>query len=186
MPRLPINYANTVIYKLCCLDPSVTEIYIGHSTDFTVRKGCHKRVCNNPKGKKYNRKVYEFIRANGGWNNWDMVLVEKYPCNDVLEAKQKEQFYIMNLHSTLNSSIPNQTLSEWKEINKEYIKEQGVKYRELNKPVLAEYNKIYTQRSDVRTHKNELARNRYAKNKEILCEKAREKYAEKKLLQKLS
>ena len=148
MPRLPINNNNTVIYKLCCLDPDVKEIYIGHSTEFTVRKGSHKSHCNNEKDKLHNLKVYQYIRANGGWNNWDMVLVEKYPCNDVLEAKQREQFHISDLHSTLNSfnSIKSETYhQEYRDNHKDETKLYSKEYYAQNIESIKEYKKVYTE-----------------------------------------
>jgi hypothetical protein len=27
--------------------------------------------------KRYNLKLYQIIRANGGWDNWDMIEIEK-------------------------------------------------------------------------------------------------------------
>ena len=49
-----VNYANGIIYKLCCLDPNITEIYIGSTTNKYRRKQQHKGICNNVNGKKYN------------------------------------------------------------------------------------------------------------------------------------
>ena len=44
MPKVKADYSNTIIYKLCCNDPSITEIYIGHTTNFTQRKNRHKSL----------------------------------------------------------------------------------------------------------------------------------------------
>jgi hypothetical protein len=82
MPKTNINYSNTIIYKLCCKDLSITDIYVGHTTDMRKRKWGHKSNCNNEKIKNYNLNVYQFIRNNGGWDNWEMIEIEKYPCND--------------------------------------------------------------------------------------------------------
>ena len=30
------------------------------------------------------------IRENGDWNNWSMIEIEKYPCNDDNEARARE------------------------------------------------------------------------------------------------
>ena len=49
MPKLAINYNNTHFYKLCCKDPTISDIYIGHTTDFTRRKNAHKTSCCNEK-----------------------------------------------------------------------------------------------------------------------------------------
>ena len=54
----------------------------------------------------YNLNVYTFIRNSGGWDNWSMVIIEKYKCNNSLEAKQKERHYIEQLQASLNSNIP--------------------------------------------------------------------------------
>ena len=143
MPRKAIDYSKTIIYKLCCNDPDVTEIYIGNTTDFTKRKNGHKSRCNNENSKKYLFKVYQYIRSNGGWNNWSMILIEKYPCLDALEAKQKEQDYILKLHSTLNSQIPNRTKPQWNNENKEHLQELSQKYREINKDKYKEQKRIY-------------------------------------------
>ena len=37
-----VNYENSVIYKLCCTDPTVTEVYVGSTTNFRKRKNQHK------------------------------------------------------------------------------------------------------------------------------------------------
>jgi predicted GIY-YIG superfamily endonuclease len=62
MPRTPINYQNTVIYKIVCNDLNIKDLYVGHTTDFTKRKCCHKTRCGNINGKHYNYKVYDYIR----------------------------------------------------------------------------------------------------------------------------
>jgi predicted GIY-YIG superfamily endonuclease len=44
MPKVPIDYSKGFIYKLCCLDVNIKEIYIGSSTNFKQRKRHHKNV----------------------------------------------------------------------------------------------------------------------------------------------
>lgn len=100
MPKLPINYQNCVIYKICCDD--IDDFYIGSTTDFKSRKRHHKSACTKEGDKKYNYKLYKTIRANGGWENWRMVEVERYPCNDKREAHMREEQLRMALKATLN------------------------------------------------------------------------------------
>ena len=124
MPKVPVDYSKTCIYKLVHFDDLNDEnIYIGHTTNMVKRKFSHKSVCNNPNDKEYNFKKYQFIRENGGWDNWEMVLVEKYPCNDVHEEKTRERYWITELKAKLNTDMPNRTPKEYREDNKEYIKE---------------------------------------------------------------
>jgi hypothetical protein len=147
MPRLPKDYKKSLIYKLCCNDTNIKEEYVGSTTDFTRRKYCHKIVCNNPNSKNYNLKVYQFIRQNNGWDNWSMILVENFPCENELQLKQRERHFIETLESKLNSSIPTRTKKEY---NKEYyvenidkLKEYNKEYRVENIDKLKEYHKEY-------------------------------------------
>jgi len=88
MPKIPIDYNNTLIYKLCHKeDYDNTNMYIGSTTNFTKRKGQHKYCCNNEKDKKCYQKNYQSIRDNGGWDEWNMIEIEKNPCNDKREAE---------------------------------------------------------------------------------------------------
>ena len=82
---MKVDYSKGFIYKLSCLDPNITEIYIGCSTDYKSRKQQHKKRCCNETNPKHHYKVYQFIRANGGWQNWRMVLLHDFPCNSKRE-----------------------------------------------------------------------------------------------------
>ena len=106
MPKMEIDYSNTVIYKITCKDPLITELYVGHTTNFVQRKHGHKQSCINEKSNNYNCKLYKTIRANGGWDNWVMEIVAFFKCNDHYEARIKEQEYFTSLNATLNSLEP--------------------------------------------------------------------------------
>lgn len=106
MPRLSINYQNTVIYKIVCNDLSVTYTYVGMTTDFTKRKYAHKSNSNNITTKFLNLKVYRIIRENGGWINWTMLEIEAYPCKTDTEARLKEREWYERLNATMNSIVP--------------------------------------------------------------------------------
>ena len=96
------NYNESMIYKLCCLDTTIEEIYIGSTISFRHRKSTHKRDCNIMSRLGYNRKVYQFIRDNGGWDNWDMILIAKVNCNDKMELRQKEREFMEEYKPSLN------------------------------------------------------------------------------------
>ena len=142
MPRTPIDYNNTFIYQLISKDPDIIETYIGHTTQFVSRKNSHKTCCNNPNSKKFNLNVYQYIRENGGWDNFNMIMVEQFTCANVFEAKSKEQSYIKSLHSTLNSNTPNRTIAGWYQDNKERKYETNKKRNEINKVEIAKKSKI--------------------------------------------
>ena len=106
MPKNEIDYSNTIIYKITCNDSNVNDVYVGHTTNFVQRKYAHKQSCINNKSANYKCKLYEVIRANGGWNNWKMEIINFFECKDHYEARKKEQEYFVLLHANLNSIEP--------------------------------------------------------------------------------
>ena len=65
MPKTDIDYSNTIIYKITCIDSNVKDLYVGHTTNFVQRKHAHKQSCINKKLSNYECKLYEVIRNNG-------------------------------------------------------------------------------------------------------------------------
>ena len=150
MPRLPIDYANTVIYKLVCNDLSITDCYVGHTTDFVRRKRCHKSNCSNEKGKKYDNTVYKTIREIGGWDNWSMIEIEKYPCKDANEATSKEREWFERLDSSLNMCYPQRGVVEYTRVNRDKILLQKLQYDKENRD-----SRILKQRQWYQENRNE-------------------------------
>jgi hypothetical protein len=103
MPKKSVDYSNTIIYKICCKDETITGLYIGHTTNFIQRKYSHKIACNNLSNKL---KIYTTIRSNGGWENWNMIEIARYNCKDSIEARIKEQEHYNQLKASLNSCPP--------------------------------------------------------------------------------
>ena len=95
MPKTEIDYSNTIIYKITCKDSNVNDLYVGHTTNFVQRKHAHKQSCINDKSPNHKCKVYEVIRNNGGWDNWNMEIINFFNCYDHYEARQKEQEYFI-------------------------------------------------------------------------------------------
>lgn len=87
MPKKNVDYANTIIYKICCEDSNVKDEYIGHTTNLVQRKYAHKIACNSCKN---DLEIYNIIRNNGGWKNWKTIELGRYCCKDANEAKLKE------------------------------------------------------------------------------------------------
>jgi hypothetical protein len=180
MPKTQTDYTNTIIYKLCCKNPTVTDIYIGHTTNFTQRKNSHKTSCCNENSKNYNQNVYQFIRQNGGWDNWSMVQIELKNCKDKREAELIEHTFIQELKATLNvnnpygmyKENPQQYKEDWYEENKDEILEKAKEHYEENKEQKLEYQKQYAEE-----HKEEITEKQKEyreKNKEKLSEQKKE------------
>lgn len=101
MPKNAIDYSKCVIYCLVCNDTNIKDCYIGHATNLTKRRNHHKSCCRC----SYNgrRKVYEFIKENGNFDNWSIVKIENYPCKTYDDAVMRERYWIEYYNATLNS-----------------------------------------------------------------------------------
>jgi hypothetical protein len=139
------KYENAVVYKLCCKDASITDEYIGSTCNKHKRKQEHKNCCNNENRKAYNRLVYQFIRANGGFINWDMIILEEYSCESKVQLEMKEREYIERLRPTLNKQIPTRTSQEYYQEHREDIKEYKKRHYQENIEDIKEYKKRHYQ-----------------------------------------
>ena len=105
MPKLSIDYLNCCIYKIEHIE-NASLVYVGHTTNFKLRKQRHKGSCNNETDKsKHNYKVYKMIRNNGGWDLFRMIEIEKYPCNNKQEADKREFEIMKKLNARMNTHI---------------------------------------------------------------------------------
>ena len=122
------KYSKSVIYNLTCKDKNVSKIYIGSSYDEIKREGDHRTLCINENDKRYNLKVYQFIRDNGGYDNWTFEVIDRYPCDNEIQLVIRERYYYDLLNPELNSQRPYVSEAELKEERKIY----NAKYREKN------------------------------------------------------
>ena len=106
MSKYDVDYSNTIIYKIYCKDENIQDVYVGHTTNFVQRKKAHMSSCMKSNYSNHNCKLYQVIRNNGGWDNWQMMIVAFYNCKDLYEARQKEQYHYIELKATLNSVKP--------------------------------------------------------------------------------
>lgn len=113
-----VNYQQSMIYKLVCKDPNITDFYVGSTTNIYRRKTHHKNQCYNKNCRNYNNWKYEFIRNNGGIKNWCMILIENVSCNNKMELLKIERDYIDKLKPSLNMIKSYITIEEKKEYNK--------------------------------------------------------------------
>jgi group I intron endonuclease len=147
MTKKPMNYNNAVIYKIYCKNSDIKDIYVGSTTNFKKRVAGHKRICNTENHKNYNLNLYKCIRNNGNWNNWNMSVIEEYKCNNKLELHRRERYYIETFHAKLNMSFPCQTKNEWREKNKDKIKQQQKEYYQKNRDKLLQHQKEYVEKN---------------------------------------
>jgi hypothetical protein len=161
------DYTKTIIYKLINYDyPEL--VYVGSTTNFTKRKQCHKVSCLNEKSKNHNLKVYANIRDYDGWENWNMIKICDYPCNNKREAELKEDEYMTELKASLNMIRASRTQQQYREDNKEKIqenmKEYNKEYYETNKTTILEnMKKLVKCECGCEVTKNDLKRHQRTK-----------------------
>ena len=194
------DYSKCCVYKLCCKDATVESIYIGSTTNIIKRKHDHKKCCTNPDDKEYDTYKYQFIRDNGGWDNWCLIAIEEFSCSSKLEQLKMERNYIENLKPSLNKTIParhqtgdvynkkeyskgyynvnkdsiNEKKKEYIANNKEKIKKQHKEHYEANKDKIRERQKHYFEAniSKIKERRKEY----YEANKDIINEKKKKYY----------
>ena len=143
MPKNFIDYSKAIIHKIVCNDLNITDVYVGHTTNFINRKALH---CNNPNSKNYNFKIYNIIRNNEGWNNWSMIEIEKYPCNDINEASARERYWYQLLNAKLNTNCPGRNDKEYYQDNKDKMQE----YYQDNKDKIQKFSKEYYEKNKIK------------------------------------
>ena len=121
------------IYQLKSIDKSVTEIYIGATWDMKTRVLRHKHRCNNKNSKEYYAPVYRYIREHGGFDNFEMTIIDSGECEDELELHCAEQFYI-DMYGGIENLLNDRDALEDKQKRKEkkYIKTKQTRQRHID------------------------------------------------------
>ena len=111
--------------------------YIGSTKDFNRRMKDHIISLVNENMSNYTHPVYQFIRDNGGWDNFDMVKI----CDcDEDERVKMEQYHMDFVKPTLNKKRAIGFDYERRKINK---KRSDREYYLNNKDKIMNYNKDY-------------------------------------------
>lgn len=138
MPRKPIDFSKTIIYKIQKDD----DFYVGSTTDFTNRKRQHKQCCNNENIKDYNLKVYQTIREKGGWNAFEMIPLEEYvDCQNKTQARIREEEWREKLNAKLNmrKAFGAETTQEYQKQYRQDHAQYRQEHKEENKAKQMQY-----------------------------------------------
>lgn len=121
------------IYKICCKDETVTDCYVGRTSNFNLRINNHKSDCYNTNKHHYNLKLYQFIREHSGFDNWNFEVLET--CDKLTIAKELEQKWYEILNPKLNIHYPNRTEKIYKENNKH---KRIIELDKVREPIICE------------------------------------------------
>jgi hypothetical protein len=122
------------------------------------------------------------MRLHGGWDNWNMLVIEEVNARNKRHLNQIEAKYIRELKAELNHDIPQDIEEgleekEWKRQyygeNREIIAEKKKKHYEDNREKISDKNKkrYEDNREQILEKKKEYREN----NREKIAEKAKEK-----------
>jgi hypothetical protein len=139
-----MDYSKALLYSITCRDPMVTDAYVGGTCNFTVRKNAHARAASG-KGKGTHYAVYETIRKHGGWPNWQMQMIERWPCASKAELDVRERFHIERLGASLNMRLPAHTTQEYRQKNREKNRARCAKWYQENKERAITATREYAQ-----------------------------------------
>jgi hypothetical protein len=93
---------------------------------------------------------YEVLKNN----NYEIVLLELYPCSCKEELHKRERWYIENI-ACVNQIIPTRTNKEYYEDHKSYIVEYKAEYYEQNKERLQQKAKAYYEENKAKINRKE-------------------------------
>lgn len=160
------DYSKAVIYKISCKDISVPFVYIGSSINFKMRLAHHKSDYFNVLSPRYKLGLYEFMRANGDWHNFVIVIVEEFSCGSKRELEEREQYWKGVYGDNIGKNRAH--------ITKEQIKEQAHEAYIKNREVRLQKAKAYYEKN--KEHK----RKYYEDNKERILERSKKRYEEQR------
>jgi hypothetical protein len=186
-----------IMYKIQPKNQDLNFSYIGHTSNFNKRYEAHKRNTTNTKDNKhYHLKVYQTIRDNGGWDEWEIIEIEKCVYNNKIKARMREQELMVSHNTNLNTCKAFITEDERKkkkqEITNKYrienvelIKEQQKQYKQEHKDVIKEQMRKYRQENKEETYKKQqeyrkLHEEKYKENDKIWREANKEILKEKR------
>lgn len=158
-----MEYENGKIYRLVC-NCGCNKQYIGSTKNtLSKRKKQHKDDYTRwSKGLRDGLSAFSFMKHN----DYDIILIENFPCNDKNELTARERFFIETMEC-VNKNIPTRTKKEYRNDNKEKLKAYYIKYRENHKEKIKQYKKQNKEKITLKRKENE------EKNKEQIKEKRR-------------
>ena len=135
------DYSKGKIYKIVC---NVTGlIYIGSTCEPTLARRLAKhtslyKIWTNDNTKVCNMTSFKILENN----NYDIILIEDYPCERKDQLHARERHYIETI-VCVNKVIPTRSIIEYRFDHKDKISDAWKKYYEENKATLKVKRKIH-------------------------------------------
>ena len=169
------SHKTNLVYVGSTCQKYLSSRMTGHRNDYKLYKNGGKKYCSS----------FEIFKIDEGCY---IQLYEQYPCDNKEELEKREGEIIREL-DCVNKCIAGRKIHEWRQDNKEHIKEYNKKWKENNKERVKEYHKqnYETNKENIKAKSREYhnnnkekcnARSREyrAKHKKELNAKAKQKY----------
>lgn len=88
-----VNYQNSVIYMICCDDLNVRKFFMMYTTNVQNTSCLFKANCIHNYAQSYYSPMYRYIRNHGGYENWSIVIVEEFPCDDLIDLRERTFYW---------------------------------------------------------------------------------------------
>jgi len=134
------------VYCWVSKDSNVQEVYVGSTEDLNKRIETHKNACIYKTSNEYNRKLYRFIRENGGFDNWKFIWLELFKTDDTIFLRQLEQIWMDTFPQELLLNGYRAYATE--EEKKEQLIKGKKKYYKKNKDLLLKKAKKYYEKKN--------------------------------------
>lgn len=164
------KYQNGKIYKIYNIEEP-EKIYVGStyqplSGRFRDHKKSYRSYLN---GTGTHPSFYSYVnKYDYGWDNFRIELIEDCPCENREQLHRREGYWIQTLKATLNKFIAGRTKKQYRQDNKDTIKEHKKQYRRYNKDTIKERAKQYyhNNKDTIKEHIKQYYQNNKDKIKE--------------------
>lgn len=138
-----VNYQEGKIYRLVCNSTGLT--YFGSTGQKYLSQRLKGHISTYKAYLKDNSRdcLTSFKIIENG--NYEIILVETYPCNSKDELLKRERYHIEN-NECVNKIIPTRTKAQYRADNIDTIKIKDREYKQKNKEIIAIKKKEYSQR----------------------------------------
>ena len=149
------------IYKIQHLTKSEL-IYIGCTTNFSIRAYQHKLKSSEPEPKQ---KLYKCIQENNGWNNFTCVIIDEFETDSRQAGRIRENHKMIELKATLNNNRAFITKQEANQAVKDYyLKNRDELIKKKKSKITCECGCLLS-RSNPYTHKQTMKHKKLIENK---------------------
>lgn len=148
-------------YKLFCKDSSVTDTYIGATKDLKARLVTHSCLARKvAAGEKKGSRLYNYIAENGGWDCWDVLVIETREMPTSQLRAEHENRLRLEHGATLNTQVPGRTIAEsnmisrkkWRKVHAKSLKRkrESEEFKKRNRENTKAYYGKHSERLNAR------------------------------------